>query len=187
MPWAPARQPHASQMTPKLWGAEASYTPCAECSTDTGQTPLDLLLWQLLNFSISCCRETFCKKWLRNTQRKFTSTEASSHHLSLANPLHVDVTQAGTTLPQTQRLAPPALPGGHNTKHWLHQTGQTKLLSRQHSAQQGTHPMCSHRSRKPGPPPPHTVCPVMSELLTAPLCKSNFHGVVTPMRVPCTG
>lgn len=65
-------------------GAEASCTPCAERSTDTGQAPLDLLLWHLLNFSISCCRETLCKKWLRNTQRKFTSTETSSHHLSLA-------------------------------------------------------------------------------------------------------
>lgn len=38
--------------------------------------------------------------------------------------------------------------------------------------------MCGHRSRKPGPP--HTLCPVMSVLLTANLCQTNFYGVVTP-------
>lgn len=160
MPWAPARQPHASQMTPKLWGAEASCTPCAERSTDTGQTPLDLLLWQLLNFSISCCRETFCKKWLRNTQRKFTSTEASSHHLSLANPLHVDVTQAGTRLPQTQRLASPALPSTQGAT--TPSTGSTKL-SKQSSLAGSTqhskgHIPCAATGAGSQGHPHHTLC-----------------------------
>lgn len=77
-------------------------------------------------------------------------------------------------------------PGGHNAKYWLHQIGQTKLLSGQHSVQQGTRPMHGHRSRSPRPgplPSTHSVpCEVCYSLLpSAILCKSNFYGVVTPM------
>lgn len=117
----------------QLWGAEASCIPCAEHSTDTGQTPLDLLLWHPLNFSVSCCRETFHKKWLRNSQRKFTSTEASLHHPFLVKPLPRDVTQAGTRLPHAESVEYPAsnhtdpkpfhVPEGATTPS----TGSTKL------------------------------------------------------------
>lgn len=127
---------------------------------DTAVTPLDLLLWHLLNFSISCCREIFCKKWLRNTQRKFTSTEAPSHHQTTARGCDTGRDQTATgreiSTPSQQPHRPSALPctqGGHNTEYWLYQIGQTNLTSRQHSVQQGTHSICGHRSRRPGPSP----------------------------------
>lgn len=59
MLWAPERQPYASQVTPKLQGAALEQRSRALHVLNTvltqGKHHWDLLLWHLLNFSISCC------------------------------------------------------------------------------------------------------------------------------------
>lgn len=159
-------------------------TPCAEHGADAGQTPLDLLLWHLLNFSISCCRQIFCKKWLRSTE------EVHKHRSIMASSISRQTTARGcdtgrdwsdtgreTGTPSQQPHRPPALPCTQGAT--MPSTGSTKLgkpsslagstqYSKAHVPCMATGAGAQGQARSPA----HTLCPVKCATHCSPLQSS---------------